>query len=376
MRRRPDTVRVESAGAVFNRVESCEIVNDILGVSEAVMRVGDAASLRSLSGDIAPGAPFRVLVNGRPRFTGRTDINAGDISNNGAAIDITLRTRLADARYASATAGQQVEKISIRDLVLNAYKIIGLGAADFKFGEFADRDVMTGKASGAKDELDLDKITVQQARVQPPETVYEFVERHLKRHRAIHWDGPSGEVLVGRPDDAQMPLYRLQLVRGSRSRGNNIISCKPLRDWSEVASDVTVYGQTYGGDYTRSKIKAIELDDEVSLRAAQTGHFFRPVTLHQQLAKDIDAAKRAAKRGLSARNRRKAALEVVVDGWSYWNGNEQIPWANNTTADVELETEIGGVMGRWLVVRTAMRRDADEGDTTTLTLIGQGGWTL
>jgi hypothetical protein len=64
-----------------------------------------------------------------------------------------------------------------------------------------------------------------------------------------------------------------------------------------------------------------------------------------------------------------------VDSWSYWNGSEQIPWANNTTVDIDVE-QLGGPVGRFLVVRVQLRLTLDGAATTSITVVAPGIWVL
>jgi prophage tail gpP-like protein len=69
------------------------------------------------------------------------------------------------------------------------------------------------------------------------------------------------------------------------------------------------------------------------------------------------------------------SYEVVVDGWTYWDGANAIPYAPNTTADVDLDA-LGGVQGRYYLHKTAMREDARGGAQTVLSLVHPDVWRL
>jgi hypothetical protein len=51
-----------------------------------------------------------------------------------------------------------------------------------------------------------------------------------------------------------------------------------------------------------------------------------------------------ARRERSKRSMKKDAYEITIDGWSYWDGANAIPWGINTTADVDVDV-IGGPQG-------------------------------
>jgi prophage tail gpP-like protein len=80
-----------------------------------------------------------------------------------------------------------------------------------------------------------------------------------------------------------------------------------------------------------------------------------------------------ARRERSQRSRRKDAYEITVDGWSYWDGARAIPWAINTTADVDVDV-VGGPQGLYYVHRVTCRYDAQGAPVTTLNVVAQGIW--
>lgn len=377
MSRKRDIVRIESDGGRFDAFESLEIVNDIAGISEANFTVGDDGAWPDLRDIVAPGQPFRVYCNEHLRMTGRAEVNEvpGDLGS-GIVLNLTCRTKMSDARYSSAATTIKLEGKSLKQVILDAYAVFGLAEGDFVFGEFTDVDIMTGRSAKGKAPFDPDPITPDKAKVQPPETVYEFVERHLKRYRATHWDGPDGKIMVGRPDDQQAPLYRLMSKRGKASVANNVVGYRKIRDWTEVPATVVVHGRSVStGDDAPKPFRSTATDTDAMNVALATGHFNRSVLIQDQQSRNAETASRTAQRELSARIRRKDAWEVQVDGWSYWDGTQQIDWAINTVADIDIDA-IGGVQGPYLIVRTGLRYDLSGAATTSLTVVAPGVWTL
>jgi hypothetical protein len=104
----------------------------------------------------------------------------GDAS--GVKIEIVLRTKLADARYASADPSIKVSHTTIKDFILALFAQHGYAEGDFYFSSKAGTDLLTGAPKGGKDDPNLAAMTLQQAMVQPPETVLECATRHLQRH--------------------------------------------------------------------------------------------------------------------------------------------------------------------------------------------------
>lgn len=378
MARARDVVTVESAGGVFDRFSSLTITNDLVGQTEAVLEVGDDGAWPELERVVYPGKEFRVSLNGQPRLVGRAEVNEVPAScGSGVTLQLTVRTKMADARYRPAKLETRVEGVSVKDFVLACYEPLGLTEADFIFAPFVARDLMTGKSpGGSSSPIDLEPLKVDQAKVQPDETIRDAVERHLARFHATHWDAPDGRVVVGVPDDEQPTSYRLQSKRGAASRGNNVVAFTRIRDWTDVASSVTAYGQDRGKQGTRKGVRGVAVDEDVFAVAAATGHFARDVTVSNTQAKDQGHAESIAARELSARVRRKNAFELTVDGWTYWTGSGQIPWAHNTTVDLDVDVLGGEAQGRYLIVRVVLQLSTGMAATTQLTAVAPGIWVV
>jgi hypothetical protein len=82
-----------------------------------------------------------------------------------------------------------------------------------------------------------------------------------------------------------------------------------------------------------------------------------------------------ARRERATRSRRKDAWEFTCDGWSYWNGSEQIPWATNATADVDIDAA-DGAAGRYLIHKVSLRLAADGATTATMLAVAPGIWEI
>jgi len=376
MKRQPDIIVVRTPSGSFDKWESLRIVNDITSPTEAIFTIGDDGVWRELKDLVQPGGEFEVLLNGRPRLKGRAEVNELPMSaSSGTVLSLTVRTKLSDARYASARPEVKVEQTSIKDFILEVYAPLGYTEKDFYFGEnsFVARDLITGVAAGAAPPEDFEAIKVDQAKVQPPETIYEAVERHLKRYGATQWDGPTGQIIIGRPNDEQPPLYRL--ISKRNSDGNNILTCRKTADWSEVPREISMYGASAGQSAAKQSMRGTVTNPTVQAVYDATGHFNRIVILPTQQGKDQQQVDRMAQREMSARIRRQDAYEVTADGWTYWDGEKHIPWANNTTTDIEVDT-IGGPQGRYLIVKVELAMSSSTGTTSTMQLVAPGIWVI
>jgi prophage tail gpP-like protein len=374
--RQADIITVRTPEGEFGKWESLSVTNDITTPTQAVFTIGDEGVWQELQDLVSPGSEFTVLLNGHPRMKGRAEVNEVQLSpQSGTVLQLTIRTKVADARYASASPEVKVEDTSIKDFILACYGPLGFTEADFVFAPFAARNLITGEAAGAAAPEDFEEVKVDQAKVSPPETIYDAVERHLKRYGATQWDAPDGRVIVGRPDDGQDPTYKLQSKKGAASVANNMGAPRKIVDWSEVPLEINVYGASAGRSAAKASLKGVVINDDVQAVFDATGHFNRRVLIPTQQGKTQAQVDRAAQREMSARIRRIDAWQIDTDGWSYWNGERQIPWANNTTADVDVDT-VGGPQGRYLIVRVDLKLSTTGGTTTTLQLVAPGVWVI
>jgi prophage tail gpP-like protein len=372
MPRKPDRVRIEGPRGSFSRFNSINITNDITAPSEASFDVGDDGSWAELADILKHGTRFRVFLNDRLRMTGRVHVRQSPTSTGGGAvIQVTIRTKLSDARFASADPRTRVENTSIGDFIYALYKPLGYERDAFVFAANVERNVMTGVgAKGIVAPADLEPIKQDQAKVNPPETIFDAAARHLKRYGLMHWDTPNGQIYVGRPDDQQQPIYDLRLRRGSAGRGNNLASAQRVQDWSDAPTTVTVFGTRNGKDLFNAPLRGgagnIDIID---------AGFYRPVLIQNESAKNQAQVDSQAKRERSARSKKLDAWECAVDGWSYWDGQKQIPWGTNTTANLSVDTA-GGAQGRYYLQKVAVSLTPGGGQTASLSLVAPGTWEI
>lgn len=372
MARPVDIVSLEGEAGALRIFDSVEVTNDITAPASAAFRIGDDGSYGSLYRALAHGKPYSVFLNGFPRMKGRVVAQeVPDDARGGTSVEIRVSPKFSDAFVSSAEPSVKVEKVSIKDFILKLYEPLELTEDDFVFRAAAERDLMTGKPSrGGKAPVDLEKLQVTQAKVNPPETIYDAAARHLKRHGLMHWDAPDGRIFVGTPDVDQRPIYRFQSKRGARAQGNNVLSIRRVADWFDTPTHVTVFGGLKGKDIAKAAVSATSANADM-LAAG----FYRAVLLPAEQIHTEAGAIKQARRELAQRSKRKDAYEITVDGWSYWNGSSATPYAPNTTADVDLDA-LGGVQGRYYIPKVMMREDAKNGPVTSITLMHPSVWRL
>jgi prophage tail gpP-like protein len=376
MARPRDTVRVEAVGiGSFDRFTSLAITSDVTSPSEAAFEIGDDRTYPELRDFIALGQKYRVFVNERLVLTGRVEL--GDVqsdASNGAAIRFTVRTKLTDALFATASVAVSISNTTLEKWILALYADLGYTRDDFVFRANLARDVITGKSSKSSRELEPpEAIQLQQAKPQPPESIYQAVDRHLRRFGLMHWDSPEGKIVVSAPDDQQEPLYRFRNFRGVDGAYNNVLSIGRTNDYSEVPSFLVTSGvgyQNFDDEFVLSKALGYVQDEDL-VRAG----FVRPVTVLAEQMRTQTAAQSSANREMSSRSMKKDTVPVLVDGLSYWDGAQLVNYAFDTTADV-ISDAVGGPIGTYYVKSVALSRDPQRGDQAQLGLLKQGIWRL
>jgi len=365
-----DTMYIEAVGiGQIDNLTSVQITNDLTSPSEGAFEMGNEGTWPAIAENVKHGTQYKVFVNDLLRLSGRVEFTDQPTdASAGSTVRLTVRTKLADAAYASAPPNVKVKDTSIKEFVLKLYAPLGYTASDFQFSQAAGRDLLTGEGSGgAGDSVDLEPMTAQDAKVNPPETVYDAADRHLRRHGLMHWDSPDGKIIVGTPAADGSALYRLVMnVDGQR---NNILACTASQDWSGVPSSVTVVGSQKKVGTSRKRIGYIESDHEVSAAG-----FWRPVVVMAEGIRSVDNAKRAAAREMSARRKNMDAWEIEVDGLSWWDGDHGVNWATDTFVEIESDL-IGRPTGLYYIHKVVHRRDVN-GDKTNLGVVRKGLWVL
>lgn len=378
MPRPPDTIELEGDRGVFDRWTTVEVHTSLTGLTEARLTLGDDGTWEQIENAVRPGEEYRIKINGRTLMAGRVDVNEVPCEGgSGVEIVLGLSTKLSDARYASADPTIRIKDSTVKRFLIDLFAQHGYAESDFIFAAATARTILTGTAAD-KDLIDLGAIPAKTAKVQPPETVLECSTRILSRYGMAIWDSPDGRICVGAPDEDQLPTYRFICSRRPQNANlNNVIGWKRTKDWREVASEVIVFGGTKGSDFAKRPIKDAAADPEVFERLNATGHFFRPVRLPAERAKNKGQAKNQALHELTMRRRKKDAWEIVCDGWSFWDGAQLIPYSFNTTADVSIDAVGAPPSGKYLVWSVGYRLTPSQtGAQTTLSLTGPGTWVL
>ncbi len=379
-----DTVRVEIIGSsgsngVLDNFTSFEINTDITSPSEASFELGDDRTFNTIGNVFDPGTNYQVFINDRPRMRGRVEAN--DIpfdAGAGAVVRFTVRTKLADAQYASARQSTKVKNVTIKDFILDLYAPLGYTEADFigldpSTDPATARDLITGVSSinrGAPQNVNLEPLTEENARVRPPETIYGAADRHLRRHGLMHWDSPDGRIVISAPNDTQQPLYTFNMFRDDRSATNNVLSATRTQDFSGIPAVVGVFGRGGKRDFSKARIAALAEDADVVAAG-----FYRPLLIIAEGVKTQALAQRSANRELSSRSKQKDAFVIEVDGFSFWDGQSPIAYGPDTVAELKSDVA-GGLVGAYYIHAVTLSLNAQDGPRTNLTMVRRGIWKL
>lgn len=373
MARPVDDVQIEAAGVgAISNLTSIEITNDLMAPSEGAFELGNAGTWPAIAEQIAHGTAYKVFINGLLRLSGRVEMTDEPAdANAGSVVRLVIRTKLADATFASAKPNIRTKNASIKQFILQLYKALGYVESDFVFSPATARDLLSGKSSGnAGGTVDLEPMTEEELKVNPPESIYDAADRILRRFGLMHWDSPDGRIVVGAPTDTKAPLYYLRMNTGTAGQRNNLTASTPTQDWSGVPSSVTVVGSKKKKGTSRTRVAAVELEGDVAAAG-----FYRPVVIPAEGVRSTTKAARAAAREMSARRRNMDQWPIEVDGLSYWDGSRPINWAVDEVAQIESDW-IGRPPGAYYIFRVICRRDAQTGDKTNLVALRKGLWTL
>lgn len=380
-----DTLRIEARGiggslqgtgeilGSFEDWTSFNLRTSMVEPAECSLELGDDTGWTRLNAMLQLGSEFQIFLGDRPRMRGRVEAidSSGDAASS-ATQRIVIRTKLSDALYSSAPQGIRLKGASLKQFVLACYSSLGFVESDFDFRGDVSRDLLTGvRKKGGKAPLDLDALSKQDAKVSPPETIYATVDKHLRRHGLLHWDGADGRIVVAAPDDQQDPTYFLQTFSsGSSSQLNNIKALQRIFDVSGSPTVLGIYGKGGAVDFSKVKLGAVLFNAEL-----QAAGFRRTVVIVDEGLRSLANAQRRAAHEFAQRNRGLQRIVITTDGLTYREGSSLIPYAPDTVVDVVSDPH-GGALGAFYLETVDISRSVDEGDNTTLSLVQQGVWEL
>lgn len=376
----------------FELWTSFQLTTSILQPAEAAFELGDETGWDTMAELVSLGSQFRVFIDDRLRLTGRVEqLTSTSDARQSSTQRFCVRTKLSDAVVSSAPQQVRMQNRSVREFILALYADLGFVEADFDFRGDVSRDVMTGRLTRGADSkgkrrgvdgrpladplpgFEAIDATDDEAKVQPTESIFDCAARTLRRHGLMHWDGADGRIVVAAPNDQQEPIGIIRSLRGSGpsdAQFNNVLSIERDQDVSRSPTVLGLFGTGGKASFARSKVSAVVRNDDLIARG-----FTRKVGIFDEGIKTKARAQRRASYEFAQRNRGLDRIATVVDGLSYRDGLDPVPWAHDTTLDVIAEQQ-GGAVGLYYCEEVQMSRDALAGDASRLTLVKQGVWQL
>jgi prophage tail gpP-like protein len=376
MPKRPDrdVVTLESvdggdASVLIDRCTQYEICNDLMSPSAARFELGDEQTWEALRPVVAIGSRYVVSVNGQARLKGRLlTRNLALSASSGGTVQLGIRTLLADAMFTAVNPKIGVTNTTLLDVILAAFKPMGITISDLVIGANLARDLLTGRTSAKKAAPEVKSLQIQEARPHPPETIFGFIDRHLSRFGLMMWDTADGRIAIGAPDDGQEPLYQMTARRGAAAQANNLLSATKVEDFEEVPAQLWVYGLGAGGDILKSRVKFVQLD--TTLYQVDPPLRRQAIVIDESLHTQAQAEARA-RREMMRRSLQKDSWSLITDGFAYWDGSSTLPYVIDTVADVQVDIA-GGANGAYLLYQVRMTGSAEQGHITSLTTVGKG----
>jgi len=376
-------LRSLAAGAgEFDAYTSCHVTQSILRPFEAGFELGDNGSYSELREIVAPGAGFERAINGRPRMRGQVVMRTSPLTaQQSSVLQCVFRTKLSDMNIGAADTKIRVKNASLKDIIEKAVAPFGITPAMIQYRANVARDAMTGKpTAGGRAPKDLEPLQEKQANVQPGETTYAFLVRHLRRHGLMIWDSPDGGIVISAPDDEQDAIYFFRCFRGTEGAANNCLRIERIEDVSGAPTSLFAFGYGGGQDFQRAKVSAGKTNTAL-IRAGfaepgdqLVGH--RPVIITEEGIRTRELAQRVVAREFSERIRRQDAWAIEVDGLAFRErAGDDAPYAIDTCCDAVADT-LGGATGRFYVEEVIGRVSPAEGCRSFLQAVVAGTWAL
>ena len=366
------TVEHVEGGEAFDLFTTFGSTVDMTQPSSASFELGEELTYPSILEKLEFGATYATFLNDRPLIRGRLEAReVSDDAGGGAATRFTIRTKLTDAHYASAPPNLKAKNISIKELVLRLYEELGYTESDFIFEADVARNVMTGKErGGGPPPPNFAALREDQWKINPPETVFQVADKHLRRFGLMHWDGPDGRIVVGYPDDEQEPRYSIRRITGPEGAYNNVLSLQLHQDMSDVPTHVGVFATAQAAGFAKARF--IGTAEQEDLREAG---FNRPVIILAGDLKSNEAAEDAAKRELASRIRGLGSLEAKFDYLSFPDIEGPVNFSVNSVVDV-VSDAIGIASGAYLITAFDLSRSPSDGDSATIKMVKRGLWRI
>lgn len=351
------------------------------------LQIGSGDTAASLIRRYPKNSPFKILIiptaseGACSIFSGFTDGNRASGDAGGTTVDIKGRGTLKfffdsfhekETTYISTTFAELVEKAMDAVEMITPFtngarpnvRTSNAQAREFRVGtkvDAQDDDFATEVALPAGS-VGADRVVL---RAKLGERWIDLLQRVLNQQGLFLWDAENGDIVVGRPNPNQKPIYRIVRTLG-RIGISNVLSCVMEDDIEPRYSEVVVYGRASGRKYARTQAHGGFTDDELVNAGVH-----KILVLHDQDVTSQAHAELIAKRHLAAGRRRGFFLEYTVAGHCTQllgaGKQDLIVWTPDTMCEVHDEQL--GIDGVYWVESVRYRRANTSGTTTTIRLL-------
>ncbi len=371
-------VRIGTAGTVVRAWDEVSIVRDMLAVGSpwtvTLWRQGRSDSWNTIR-DVARGfAPVSVEIDGAPQLRGTIERIRDGASRAGAPLTLSGRDAIAAALVSDVDPSLSLRGATLEEVAERALAPLGLGVV---IGADADeaRAIQAGARPGAR----TTKRTrrghhVDRFKPKPGEKVWPFIESLCRRHGFLVWSVPYGSgagLVIDRPaydTPATQSLVRRRVRASDREllcEGNILSGYRDL-DLTEVPTTVTVFGHASVTSREDARHRAVIPNARLAHVRVVDAYTPRPRYLRDSRARTLQIAEQRARHELARANAALESYEATVQGFS----NAGRLWTANTM--VNIDDEVTGATGAWLVTRVTFQRSRAAGHTTTLRLVPRG----
>lgn len=350
------------------------------------LQLGSGVTCAQVLHDCPKNSPFEVIIvptvaeGGCPIFSGFTDGNRATGDRNGTEISIKGRGTLKffydsfhekESTYTVTTFKELIEKAMDEVEMVRAFtdgQRPTVRTTNAAVREFRTGTSISAEGDEFSTELEQQVGTVGNAhvvlRAKLGERWSDVLQRALNQQGLFMWDAENGDIVIGRPNPNQKPIYRIVRKMG-KSGISNVLSFSFEDDLAPRYSEVVIFGRTTGRKYARTTQKGAYTDDELINHGVHKVLVLRDVevtsTAHAELI---------ARRHIAEGRRRGFYLDYTVSGHCTQllgsGKTDLIVWTPDTM--VEVDDEQLGIQGLFWIENVRYKRNSS-GTTTTIRLL-------
>lgn len=375
-------VTIRAGRVAIENWTSYEITSDMLEAADGFsIAIGPADPIGEEFGDlwaaVAPDTPVDVQLDDVTIMSGFIDDREGESSISGDTLVISGRDK------AGRLVDESMDLISFTGLDLErlALKIASPWLERVVFSNAENRDLVRGKARGAKGgrsyrEPDISPAARTYRKVEPGETRWGVLEYFLREMELLAWPSGDGKsLIIARPNYDQEPTFRIFHARAGSPRAAeaNCLRMGVKHSVGERYSQITAMGSQVNaaGDVIRPA-KGVAMSGPGLLGVGGDFRQRKTLIVTDDAVKNAQQAQVRAVREMAERDAGGHEIAVTVPGH-----DQQLEGARRATlfacdSMVDVESEVFGIKGKYLITSVTFRRDESAGETTDLKLVPRG----